>query len=267
MAKILIAEDDQALSGVLKKKLELAGHQTALAGDGEEALVRMHEFKPDLILLDIVMPKMNGYEVLEKMQADPELKGATVIIISNSGQPVELEKAIQLGAKDFLVKASFEPNEVLEKINEHLGKSGQASMPDSAAGRGEEIKPQFYSVLVVEDDKFLRDLLALKLKKEGFRVSEAFDGEDGLAKTRSEKPNVIILDLIIPVLDGFAFLEALKKDSSISSIPVIVLSNLGQREDIDRAKSLGARDYMIKAQLTPIEVVERIKSVLRGAYI
>ena len=135
------------------------------------------------------------------------------------------------------------------------------------AKSSEEVKARNYSVLIVEDDKFLRDLLVLKLKKEGFKVFEAVDGEDGLAKTRGEKPNIIILDLIIPVLDGFAFLEALKKDQSIEMIPVIVLSNLGQREDIDRAKSLGARDYMIKAQLTPIEVVERIKSVLRGAYI
>ncbi|MBI5787055.1 MAG: response regulator [Candidatus Niyogibacteria bacterium] len=266
MAKILIAEDDQALSSVLKKKLEMAGHEVSLAPDGEEALEKMRSFRPDLVLLDIIMPKVNGYEVLERMQSDPGLKGMNVIIISNSGQPVELERAIQLGAKDFLIKASFEPNEVLEKINEHLG----APMPSGSAadaGKEREIKTQSYSVLIVEDDKFLRDLLSLKLKKEGFNVYEAVDGEDGLSKTRSEKPNVIILDLIIPVLDGFAFLETLKKDPSVGSIPVIVLSNLGQREDIDRAKSLGARDYMIKAQLTPIEVVERIKSVLRESYI
>ncbi len=227
----------------------------------------MRSFRPDLVLLDIIMPKVNGYEVLERMQSDPGLKGMNVIIISNSGQPVELERAIQLGAKDFLIKASFEPNEALEKINEHLRAPGEPSGSAADAGKEREIKTQSYSVLIVEDDKFLRDLLSLKLKKEGFNVSEAVDGEDGLSKTRSEKPNVIILDLIIPVLDGFAFLEALKKDPSIGSIPVIVLSNLGQREDIDRAKSLGARDYMIKAQLTPIEVVERIKSVLRESYI
>lgn len=131
----------------------------------------------------------------------------------------------------------------------------------------DEVKAHNYSVLIIEDDKFLRDLLVIKLKKEGFKVLEAVDGMDGLEKTRGEKPSIIILDLIIPGLDGFAFLETLKKDPVISAVPVIVLSNLGQREDIDRAKSLGARDYMIKAQLTPIEVVERIKMVLRDSYI
>ncbi|QQG46107.1 MAG: response regulator [Candidatus Niyogibacteria bacterium] len=124
-----------------------------------------------------------------------------------------------------------------------------------------------YSVLIVEDDKFLRDLLVLKLKKEGFKISEALDGQEGLNKARSVKPNIIVLDLIIPVKDGFAFLEEMKKDPQIESIPVIVLSNLGQREDIERAKALGAKDYMVKAQLTPIEVVERIKAILRESYI
>lgn len=123
------------------------------------------------------------------------------------------------------------------------------------------------SVLIIEDDKFLRDLMVLKLKKEGFRVSEAVEGEEGLKKAKSEKPDIIILDLIIPGMDGFAFLEAAKKDPDTESIPVIVLSNLGQREDIERAKALGAKDYMVKAQLTPIEVVERIKTVLRESYI
>ena len=123
------------------------------------------------------------------------------------------------------------------------------------------------NVLIIEDDKFLRDLLVLKLKKEGFKISEAVEGEEGLKKAKSERPDVIILDLIIPGMDGFAFLEALKKDPAIEAIPVIVLSNLGQHEDIERAKALGAKDYMVKAQLTPIEVVERIKTVLRESYI
>jgi two-component system, OmpR family, alkaline phosphatase synthesis response regulator PhoP len=120
-----------------------------------------------------------------------------------------------------------------------------------------------YSVLIIEDDKFFRDLLVLKLKNEGFKISEALDGEEGLKKAKNEKPDVIILDLIIPGADGFAFLAAVKKDPSTEKIPVIVLSNLGQSEDIDRAKSLGASDYLVKAQISPIEAVDRIKAVLK----
>ena len=272
MSRILIAEDDKALSGVLKKKLELNGHEVAVAANGEEALDMLGKSKPYILLLDIVMPKVNGYEVLEHMHSDPALSSVPVIIISNSGQPVELDRAQSLGAVDYLVKADFEPSEVLEKINKYLTSSsvpGGAGTAPAAVPVPENNPEQnrSHSVLVVEDDKFLRDLLVLKLKREGFKVSEAVDGEEGLKKTRNEKPNIIVLDLIIPVKDGFAFLEEMKKDPETESIPVIVLSNLGQREDIERAKALGARDYMVKAQLTPLEVVERIKTILRESYI
>ena len=266
MARILIAEDDKALSGVLQKKLELSGHKAEVASDGEEALKMIKSDKPDMVLLDIVMPKVNGYEVLEKIHNDPELSSIPVIVISNSGQEVELEKVKDFGAVDYLIKASFEPNEVLEKINRYLVSPVKMSKSEDT-GKDKAVENGLYSVLVVEDDKFLRDLLSLKLKKEGFKVSEAFDGEEGLVKAHSGSPSIIILDLIIPGQDGFAFLEEIKKDPNTASIPVIVLSNLGQREDIERAKALGAKDYMIKAQLTPIEVVERIKSALRESYI
>ncbi|MEK7566545.1 MAG: response regulator [Patescibacteria group bacterium] len=266
MAKILIAEDDKALSGVLQKKLELNGYEAAVAADGEETLKALKSGKYDMVLFDIVMPKVNCYEVLEKMHGDPELSSIPVIVISNSGQPVELEKVKSLGAVDYLVKANFEPNEVLEKINQYLSSLNKPSITTSISDN-KEVNTGAYSVLIIEDDKFLRDLLSLKLKKEGFKVDEAIDGEEGLAKVRSVKPSIIILDLIIPGKDGFALLQDLKKDPNTEAIPVIVLSNLGQREDIERAKSLGAKDYMIKAQLTPIEVVERIKSVLRKSYI
>src|SRR3989344_2904666 len=218
MSKILIAEDDNALSGVLKKKLELNGHEVAVAANGEEALEMLGKSKPDLMLLDIVMPKVNGYEVLERMHSDPNLSSIPVIIISNSGQVVELDKAKELGAVDYLVKADFEPSEVLEKMNKYLTSppvSGEikTAPPDE----NKSAQSRSYSVLVVEDDKFLRDLLVLKLKREGFKVSEAMDGEEGLKKTKSEKPNIIVLDLIIPVKDGFGFLEEMKKDSETES--------------------------------------------------
>ena len=264
--KILIMEDEQVLGDILKDKLIKEGYDARLARDGEEGLAMLRKEPPDLVLLDILMPKINGYEVLEKIHNDPELSSIPVIVISNSGQEVELEKVKDFGAVDYLIKASFEPNEVLEKINRYLVSPVKMSKSEDT-GKDKAVENGLYSVLVVEDDKFLRDLLSLKLKKEGFKVSEAFDGEEGLVKAHSGSPSIIILDLIIPGKDGFAFLEEIKKDPNTASIPVIVLSNLGQREDIERAKALGAKDYMIKAQRTPIEVVERIKSALRESYI
>ncbi|MFC1789457.1 PleD family two-component system response regulator [Patescibacteria group bacterium] len=120
--KILLIEDEELMISLLHKKLEKEGYKMSLARDGEEGLKLMKEVSPDLILLDIVMPKMGGMEVLEEMAKDKELSKIPVIIISNSGQPVELDRAQQLGARDWLIKTEFDPQEVFEKVVSQIGK-------------------------------------------------------------------------------------------------------------------------------------------------
>ncbi len=118
-------------------------------------------------------------------------------------------------------------------------------------------------ILIIEDDKFLRELIVQKLKKENFEVSEAVDGEEGIKRIKEEKPGLVLLDLILPGIDGFEVLSQMKEDSTVKSIPVIILSNLGQREDIEKGLKLGAIDYLIKAHFTPGEIIDKIKSILR----
>ncbi len=118
-------------------------------------------------------------------------------------------------------------------------------------------------ILIVEDDKFLRELVARKLSSEGFEIFEAVDGEEGIKKTKEEKPDLVLLDLILPGIDGFEVLSKIKEDQELSSIPVIVLSNLGQREEVERGMKLGAADYLIKAHFTPGEIIEKIKNSLK----
>jgi len=117
-------------------------------------------------------------------------------------------------------------------------------------------------ILIVEDDKFLRELIAKKLIKEGFDVEEAIDGEEGLRKAREVLPDLILLDLILPGIDGFEVLKTLKDDPKLSLIPVVILSNLGQRDEVEKGLSLGAVDFLIKAHFTPEEIIEKIKTVL-----
>lgn len=118
-------------------------------------------------------------------------------------------------------------------------------------------------ILIVEDDKFLRELIIRKLSEEEFDVIEAIDGEDGIKKIKEEKPDLVLLDLILPGIDGFEVLSKMKEDSSLGSIPVVILSNLGQREDVERGMKLGAVDYLVKAHFTPGEIIEKVKSVLK----
>lgn len=119
--KILIIEDEKILLDLLQKKLSQEGYDILASHNGEEGLKTMREQKPDLILLDIIMPKMSGFEVMEEMNKSSDLKDIPIIIVSNSGQPVEIERAQSLGAKDWLVKTEFDPQLVIDKVKKLLG--------------------------------------------------------------------------------------------------------------------------------------------------
>lgn len=117
-------------------------------------------------------------------------------------------------------------------------------------------------ILIIEDDKFLRELISRKLLSDGFKIEEAIDGEEGLRKIEEVKPDLILLDLILPGLDGFEVLERIKDNPSTSAVPVLIFSNLGQRDEIERGLKLGAVDFLVKAHFTPEEIVDKIKIIL-----
>ncbi len=117
-------------------------------------------------------------------------------------------------------------------------------------------------ILVVEDDIFLRKVISRKLFKSGYLPVEAADGEKGFEDLKKEKPDLVLLDLVLPEMTGFEFLAKIKKDASFSKIPVIILSNLGDKKSIDRGKEMGAVDYLIKAHFTPGEIIDKIKTIL-----
>jgi DNA-binding response OmpR family regulator len=120
-----------------------------------------------------------------------------------------------------------------------------------------------HRILIVEDDKFVRELISQKLTEEKFEVSSAKDGEEGVLKIESEKPDLVLLDLILPGIDGFEVISKIRENPDTESIPIVILSNLGEKKDVDRGIKLGANDYMIKAHFTPKEIVEKVRSILK----
>lgn len=118
-------------------------------------------------------------------------------------------------------------------------------------------------ILIVEDDQTLRDMYSAKFVSEDFEVIQAENGVDGLAMAKSKKPAAILLDVMMPKLDGFATLKELKADKSLKKIPVVMLTNLGQEEDIKKGKELGAADYFVKANQTPAEIVAKVKVLIK----
>jgi len=117
-------------------------------------------------------------------------------------------------------------------------------------------------ILIIEDDEHVSKVYEMKFSKEGYSTVFVSNGEEAVEKITSEKPDLIILDLMVPKKDGFVILGEIKKNSSTASIPVLVLSNLGGKSDQDRALGLGANEYMVKVNYSMQEVIDRAKSYL-----
>jgi DNA-binding response OmpR family regulator len=263
MKNILIIEDDVFLGDVLDEKFRKEGYNVYLSRDGREGFAEMKKLKPDLVLLDIILPNMNGYEILEAKQKDEEIKKIPVIIISNSGQPVEINRALELGVKDYFIKAEFDPEEVVVKVRGFLQKGEEsqeiASVNNTRVSTGALAGKK---LLWVEDDSFLSEIMARKLSSEKCALMHTSNGEEALTLLTKELPDIILLDILLPGMNGFELLEKIKANPKTKDIPVVMLSNLSQQSDIDKSKKLGAVKFLVKASMKLDEIIAEIESVL-----
>jgi len=117
-------------------------------------------------------------------------------------------------------------------------------------------------ILIIEDDHFLSSILKTRLEKEGLAVLQAYDGDEGLAMVRKERPALVLLDLIMPKMSGFEVLEGISSDPELSSTPVMIASNLGQDSDIQKARNLGAMDYYVKVRTSIDELAQMVKNLV-----
>lgn len=260
--KILIIEDDPFLSEILMRKVENAGYDAELVVDGGAGLKKIGEYMPDLILLDIMLPSMNGYEILEAKSKDKKITDIPVIVISNSGQPVEISRVLSLGVKDYLVKAQFDPEEVMSKVRVQLESSTTVSTSEEASGLKPSGRLKGKKILWVEDDAFISDIITRKFQSEQCELVHLMDGEGAVEKIKDMMPDIILLDILLAGMSGYDILETIKADPKISAIPVILLSNLGQKEDVEKGEKLGAKKFIIKATVTLDEIITEIADIL-----
>ncbi len=126
-----------------------------------------------------------------------------------------------------------------------------------------KIKQPMKKILLLEDDPFLVEIYSAKLKEAGFSVRVAIDGDEGLKKMRESLPDILLLDIVLPSLNGWEILRDIKKDSKLNSVKVVILSNLGEKDEVEKGLKLGAMKYLVKAHFTPSEVVKEIKKILK----
>ena len=135
-------------------------------------------------------------------------------------------------------------------------------MPKKGSTPAKARKKNNLKVLIVEDDAFLINIYSTKFEGEGYNVSIAENGEIGLEQVSKEMPDIILLDILMPRLNGFGFLQEIKAKKEFGQIPIILLTNLNQNNDIEKGLSLGADDYLVKAHFMPSEIVEKVQALL-----
>jgi CheY-like chemotaxis protein len=202
---VLVIDDNLDAINLMTQNLEEAGYQVITATSGDEGIAKAKEYQPFAITLDIMMPKKDGWQVMHDLKAHPATRDIPVVMVTI----VDKKKlGLHLGAADYLVKP-LQENQVLESL-ERLARSKDG------------IKPK--SLLVVDDDANVIDMIEQIFEGGNYQISAAVNGEDALKRIAQDPPDVILLDLMMPKMDGFEVIESLNADKRWRDIPVIVLT-------------------------------------------
>lgn len=230
-SKLVVLADDSPLVHLHTRPiLEEAGYEVLSGSDGAEALRLVRSRRPDLVITDIEMPELDGYQVCRAIKEDPDLGSTPVIICSALGEAADLEKGFNSGADDYLVKPAL-PEELLSRIRTLFAGI-------EMAGRER--------VLVVEDSPPVRHLVADALSRQGFEVVTAQDGVQGFETAKRVHPNLVVTDYDMPGWTGFQLVHALKRNAKTRDIPVMMLTARDTRRDQAQMRAVGLAAYLVK---------------------
>lgn len=263
--KILIIEDEEALLDMYRLRFAKDGYKIFSASRGPEGIRLAKQEQPDLILLDVVMPEMDGYEVLQKLKSSPATKKLRVIFLSNLGQKGEVQDGLKMGAEDYIIKASLTPSLLVKKVEEKLGITNVArkeSNGNVAPRRPSPLGEQScvgFRVLLIEDNEAIIDMYKIRLEKEGAVVTVAKNGAWGIKEAKKGEHDIILIDMIMPAMNGLEAIKTLKNNPKTANIPILVFSNSAQEEDLKKAKEAGAVNYFVKSNIIPATLVQEIK--------
>ena len=262
--RIVLVEDEPTLANLIESELRKEGYEVKTAGNGTKGLQLIREAKPDLVLLDIMLPGLKGFAILEKLyKEDHMLPALPVIIISNTGDSIEIERASKMGVRDYLIKVNFNPDEVIEKVKKVF-----KAEADNSKGKTKKVKvSKERKILLVEDDTILSDTLGRKFIEKKYTVFKAFNASLARKILAENSVDAILLDLVLPDEHGLSLLRELKKNDQLKNVPVLIISNLGQQEEIEQGLKAGAIDYIVKTNTVPGEIFEKVEALLQKGQI
>lgn len=267
--KIIVAEDDSKIQIVIKGALEKEGYEILTAKDGIEAIKLLQE-NPDAvaIIADISMPRMTGLELVEEVRKNGPNPDIPILMLSAHHNKENVVKATELGINDFLIKP-FSLKDLVIRVNRMLGKEAKTTTPEKEVKKETtEPKEQPVStnnlgkkVLVVDDSTIILKITESALRSAGFQVITAENGRQALLKAKTEKPDLILTDIMMPEMDGLTLCEEIRKDPITQRIPIIIVSAKGQKKDVLDALKRGANGYIVKP-FSSKDLILRVKSIL-----
>lgn len=253
--RILVVEDDVDISNMLRIFLDSQGYEVMEARRGDDALKMCRDRLPDMIILKAVLPGMDGYQVCRELRLDPHTRHVPIMFLAEKGERSDRIRAFDLGADDYITKP-FDLEELRLRIQNMIRYAWSHPAIETSHATG--------SLLIVEDDFDISNMLRIYFDSQGYEVMVARRGDDALEMCRHSAPGVIVLDVMLPDIDGYEVLRRLRANWSTSHIPILFLTQRDERSDKIVGLELGADDYITKPFNTE-ELRLRIQNSLRRA--
>ena len=228
---ILLVDDSRLIHASVGKIIDENGFKLIHAMDGVEGLQKAVEYIPDLIISDLDMPNMNGYEMCQEIKQREVTQDIPVVILSARGAGLDIDKGFDVGANDFLTKPVDEA-ELISRINLTLGSQGESSLREK--------------ILVVDDSALVRNMMKQGLSQQGFEILTANDGQEGYDAAVEHEPDLIVTDFNMPKMDGRELTRALKSSEALSDIPVLMLTAADSDTDQRKGKHAGVAAFLSK---------------------
>ena len=266
MINIIVVEDDPMIAEIYQKKFSESGFSVQMASFGEQVLKMAKEGKTDVILLDIMMPKMDGFETTAKLRSKEYNQNIKIIMFTNLSKAENMDKALKAGADGYVVKAEYGPTELVEEVKRLASqKKGQRKSEakidnkeiseDSNGGKGK--------ILMVEDEKIFTEMFGEKLKQDGFEVVFAENGAWGLKEALDGDYDLFIIDMFMPAMTGLEIVSKLKLEEKTKNKPIIILSASVEDEDVKKVKALGISEFILKTQIIPSELSKKASTLIK----
>ncbi|MFQ5571241.1 MAG: response regulator [Rhodothermales bacterium] len=249
---ILVADDEAFLRKKLVLCLRKVGYRVEEAEDGLMALTLARAHPPDVILMDYLMPVMDGLEAIRQLREEEPLQNTPVFLLTTHSKINDMEGMLACDVQGYIAKP-FDPLQVIEQVKLALESNGS----DRKAGPGYEKK----NILIADDYIMYRRKIALTLEQAGFIVNEADNGLMALKQARECHPDLILMDVMMPVMDGLEATQYIRNDETLRDVPIIMLTTNVKMKDVPTAMAYGANSYIAKPRLAE-QIVEKVNAYL-----